>query len=180
MSFLNVYEIKKFLENKEKKRIQVFECVYNSCLKKIENSVLKNEKFTLFQVPEFMLGYPTYNLGHCIQYIIFILKKNGFDVEYFYPNVLKIEWLKEDVFTSILHNEVAENGKLIGYEGIYSNTEIMVPEKKKKTLELKPSSEEIQFNFLKEKKEISDIDKKFKVIDTFVPKTNIFKNFKKD
>jgi hypothetical protein len=181
MSFLNIYDIKKFVEEKEKRRIRVFENIYQLCLKKIETSVLKEDDFCLFQVPEFILGYPTYNLGHCIQYCIYILKKNGFVTQYFYPNIIKISWNVKGTFNNLLENEVQGDGRLLGYDGVYGNPIEIKEKKPKKSLNLdnvalEPELEnEIKLNFKKEKENMSE--KKFKLIDKFKPPISVFKNF---
>jgi hypothetical protein len=46
----------------------------------------------LFDVPEFMMGYPPYNIGQCITYIMSQLVRAGFSVQYVFPKGILISW----------------------------------------------------------------------------------------
>ena len=97
----NVNDIKKFIHEREKGRLKIYEEVLAKCFHRIQSSVVRDDPFALFVVPDFIIGRPRYDFGNCIQYIIFRLKNNGFLVKYIYPNALKIEWGKTD-FNSML------------------------------------------------------------------------------
>lgn len=51
-----------------------------------------NEQFIWFIVPEIIIGYPKYDIGSCIVFLIDNLKKNNFLVKYYNPNTLFIYW----------------------------------------------------------------------------------------
>lgn len=59
---------------------------------KITSRQKLNENYIWFLVPEFILGYPKYEQGNCIGYLIDKLKKNNFLVNYYHPNLLFIYW----------------------------------------------------------------------------------------
>jgi len=49
-----------------------------------------------FQVPEFMFGYPLYDISECIRFLIQKLKLNDYHVQYFHPKLLFISWHMDD------------------------------------------------------------------------------------
>ena len=152
----NVKEIHKFLNKRENDKIEIYDTILDKCFKRIESAVLNNYEFTLFIVPDFIIGKPAFNFENCIKFLIFRLKKNGFLIKYYYPNALQIIWGKkdfnpsnciEDYKPSKLQNNLIENKK--------SN---------------------ITFNFSKDNRKNKKKKDKFKKINNFIPRTNIFKD----
>jgi hypothetical protein len=192
----NVNEIKKFIHEREKGRLLIYEEILEKCYHRIQSSVVRDDPFSLYVVPDFIIGKPTYNFGNCIQYIIFRLKNNGFKVKYIYPNALQIEWGKNDFNTMLsIENDRGALQRLaidnkphtspslfdlkIPHKGDKMGGGMMIPTMKK-TLDLglqKPPADDIIFKFKDQnkdsrKKQIQD--EKFRAINTFMPKTNIF------
>ena len=46
-----------------------------------------------YQVPEFFINLPIYNVKSCIKFVKKKLLENGFMVEWFKPNILLISWI---------------------------------------------------------------------------------------
>ena len=191
----NVNEIKKFIHEREKGRLLIYEEILEKCYHRIQSSVVRDDPFSLYVVPDFIIGKPTYNFGNCIQYIIFRLKNNGFKVKYIYPNALQIEWGKNDFNTmlSIENDRGALQRLAIDNKPHTSPSlfDLKIPHKgdkmggimatsMKKTLDLglqKPQSDDIIFKFKDQNKDSRKKqmqDEKFRAINTFIPKTNIF------
>jgi len=59
---------------------------------KMTSRVQGGQTFTMYLVPEVMLGQPLYNVEQCISYVVTSLTKNGFHVRYTHPNLLLISW----------------------------------------------------------------------------------------
>ena len=192
----NVNEIKKFIHEREKGRLLIYEEILEKCYHRIQSSVVRDDPFSLYVVPDFIIGKPTYNFGNCIQYIIFRLKNNGFKVKYIYPNALQIEWGKNDFNTMLsIENDrgslqrLAIDNKPNSSPSLF---DLKIPHKgdkmgggitaapMKKTLDLglqKPSADDIIFKFKDQNKDSRKKqlqDEKFRAINTFMPKTNIF------
>jgi hypothetical protein len=191
----NVNEIKKFIHEREKGRLLIYEEILEKCYHRIQSSVVRDDPFSLYVVPDFIIGKPTYNFANCIQYIIFRLKNNGFQVKYIYPNALQIEWGKNDFNTmlSIENDRGALQRLAIDNKPHTSPSlfDLKIPHKGdkmggmtatsvKKSLDLglqKPPADDIIFKFKdqnKESKKKQLQDEKFRAINTFMPKTNIF------
>jgi hypothetical protein len=192
----NVNEIKKFIHEREKGRLLIYEEILEKCYHRIQSSVVRDDPFSLYVVPDFIIGKPTYNFGNCIQYIIFRLKNNGFKVKYIYPNALQIEWGKNDFNTMLsIENDRGALQRLaidnkpntspslfdlkIPHKGDKMGGGMMAPTMKK-TLDLglqKPPTDDIIFKFKDQNKDSRKKqlqDEKFRAINTFIPKTNIF------
>lgn len=190
----NVNEIKKFIHEREKGRLLIYEEILEKCYHRIQSSVVRDDPFSLYVVPDFIIGKPTYNFANCIQYIIFRLKNNGFTVKYIYPNALQIEWGKNDFNTmlSIENDRGALQRLAIDNKPHTSPSlfDLKIPHKGdkiggntlpiKKSLDLglqKPQVDDIIFKFKDQNKESRKKqlqDEKFRAINTFMPKTNIF------
>jgi hypothetical protein len=191
----NVNEIKKFIHEREKGRLLIYEEILEKCYHRIQSSVIRDDAFSLYVVPDFIIGKPTYNFANCIQYIIFRLKNNGFKVKYIYPNALQIEWGKNDFNTMLsIENDRGALQRLaidnkpntspslfdlkIPHKGDKMGGIIVPPMKKILDLGLqKQPADDIIFKFKNQNKESRKKqlqDEKFRAINTFIPKTNIF------
>ena len=86
-----LYKIKRF---QQEKRVEVYIKVLNRVHKRIKSSSRQknNECFCFFIVPEFILGFPRYDIATCTSFLIEKLKDNGFSIKYTHPNLLFISW----------------------------------------------------------------------------------------
>ncbi len=51
-----------------------------------------NANFITYTVPPFIFGLPKIDLQDCIVYLVYMLRQNGYEVRYTYPNLLYISW----------------------------------------------------------------------------------------
>lgn len=87
--------INDILINKKKrdaKRLEVFNHILEMCCKVIRKSDDLKITFCVFEVPEYLFGYPLYNLNECVTHVIKELAKAGFQVRYIFPSTLIISW----------------------------------------------------------------------------------------
>jgi len=49
-----------------------------------------------FQVPEFLFGFPLYDISECITFLVEKLKFNDYYVQYYHPKLLFISWRMDD------------------------------------------------------------------------------------
>jgi len=199
----NVNDIKKFIHEREKGRLKIYEEVLESCYHRIQSAVVRDEPFAVFVVPDFIIGKPRYDFAKCIEYIIFRLKQNGFQLKYYYPNALQIDWGKTD-FKSMLSiendrgtfNQLTIENKPSAYPPIFemktphSGENLGLLTRKhhthKKKLDLETgnyigsqskSNQEFTFKFKgQEDKKKAMQEEKFKAINNFLPRTNVFSN----
>ena len=62
-----------------------FDKVLELCHNKIKDASTKELTKMYFDVPEYVIGLPMYNLSNCIEHIVRCLKQNGFHVIYYFP-----------------------------------------------------------------------------------------------
>lgn len=89
---LTVDDIQQFQRNKLKKWIKVYEKVLGMCFRRIRDHVIHDQNYCLFIIPEFIPGFPVYNMTHCTAFIVRKLRIARFRVQYTPPNVLVIFW----------------------------------------------------------------------------------------
>ena len=92
MSSLNINSLYETMYEKNIKRYEKFDNI----LQKIHNRIkynAKNEKtYCFFQIPEFIIGVPLYNIEDLKEYLMTSLQKDGFKYMYIDPNWLFISW----------------------------------------------------------------------------------------
>ena len=76
--------------------------MFDDVLKKVHNRIKYNARiektFCFFQIPEFIIGVPLYNIEDLKKYIMNSLEKDGFKLIYIDPNWLFITWEKKSSF----------------------------------------------------------------------------------
>jgi|TARA_Y100000996_G_C22482523_1_gene626823 hypothetical protein len=92
MSSLDINNLYDKINERNTKRLEKFDDI----LKKIHNRILYNanieKTYCFFQIPEFIIGVPLYNVEDLKNYLITSLKKDNFKLIYIDPNWLFISW----------------------------------------------------------------------------------------
>jgi hypothetical protein len=100
MSRLNILQLHQIINEKKQRKTEAFDKVLSICNKRITAAAEEQKMRTFIIVPEFVVGYPIFNMNECLEYIVQALKKNGFLVKYYFPKMLYVSWdfqeLKED------------------------------------------------------------------------------------
>lgn len=87
--------IKEQKERDERKKI-TFNKVFLKIEKKIILASAANYYYCWYSIPEFIIGLPMYSIIECKEYIENNLKKNGFKIEFFEPNIILVTWFDEE------------------------------------------------------------------------------------
>ena len=84
------------LLKEQKERDKIKKKIYKKIYKKVEKKIIQTSKVNLsecwFQLPEFMINIPLYNLDDSKNYIMNKLKENGFKSESLSNNIIFISW----------------------------------------------------------------------------------------
>ena len=96
MSSLNIDDLYETIDEKNNKRLEKFDGILKQIHARIKYYSRLERTFCFFQIPEFIIGVPLYNVSDLRNYIINSLKRNGFHIVYIDPNWLYISWSKED------------------------------------------------------------------------------------
>jgi hypothetical protein len=95
----NFYDITKLYEMQERRqenKKHVYELILRKIHHQIDTVSYRGDVMMLYRVPEFLIGSPTYNPMHCVNYSIRRLIDEGFRVKYVDPHILFISWKKEE------------------------------------------------------------------------------------
>jgi len=70
---------------------------YNKILEQIYGRIKTSSReggdpWLAFTIPPFILGLPRIDLEDCVVYLVYILRSQGYEVRYTYPNLLYISW----------------------------------------------------------------------------------------
>ena len=98
MSMININDLFKNKEEKEKHKEEIYDNVLKQCHRKIYRAVKLNpySNYCFYIIPKFMYGVPLYNINKCINYLFVNLNKNGFTLNYAHPNLILITWEKKE------------------------------------------------------------------------------------
>lgn len=92
MKHLSAVDIQQNLRKKNEQRKECFNKLLEKCYVKIEKASNMNKPLCIYDIPEFLLGYPLYNLNECITYLYNALINQGFTVHYIFPKILVVTW----------------------------------------------------------------------------------------
>jgi len=85
-------ELIKTQQERDNRKYITYEKIYNIVEKKINYASSGDNYYIWYQIPEFLIGLPLYSLKDCNVYIQSKLQKNGFDIDFYEPNILLIKW----------------------------------------------------------------------------------------
>lgn len=87
----DLYENKK---NRDLNTLHLYQKVLNRIHVRIKTTSKqqKNTNYCWYVVPEVMIGVPKFDQAGCIAYVISKLQENNFQVQYYHPNTLLINW----------------------------------------------------------------------------------------
>lgn len=107
MKQLNVRELTSQLQLRQVRRHLCFDKILEMCFGHIKRHADKNQLFCFYEVPEFMIGMPLYDMNECLAYIIEKLKENDFLVKYYFPRILYISWNINEINEEKLQNNIS-------------------------------------------------------------------------
>ena len=102
---LSVDDINTFHKEKIKKWIKVYEKVLGNCYRKVREYVLRDQQFCFFPVPEYLPGFPLFNITHCTFFLIKKLNAGGFQTKFIPPNVIYIHWAVQNHYGNYVKQE---------------------------------------------------------------------------
>ena len=97
MNNLNIHDLYKSIDTKNENKKRTFEQVLEKAHSKIKLAAKHDHYACFYQVPEFILGIPLYNITECIEYVVSALKDNGFLIKFIYPNTIYVSWDPRDI-----------------------------------------------------------------------------------
>jgi hypothetical protein len=94
-SQLNIDELYNSAKRKELKKYETFDKILLRCHTRIKLYAENRKTECLYQIPQFIIGVPLYNVSELQEYIVRALKNNGLLVKEYTHNWIFISWNKE-------------------------------------------------------------------------------------
>ena len=108
MSQIDMKELYSTINQKTLRRMEL----YDSILKKCHSRILYNSglqrTYCFYQIPEFVIGIPLYDISELRNYVMNSLKTNGFEFLYIEPNWLFIYWNVKGAKSLIKNTDVTK------------------------------------------------------------------------
>jgi hypothetical protein len=89
----NIYSLQQERRNRDKLKSDIYSIVLNKCIEKVVYTNRHTDKsFVIFEVPKILIGYPSYDMQHCLLYLMEKLSEQDYIVEFMEPFYLYIDW----------------------------------------------------------------------------------------
>ena len=85
------------MNEKNEKKSLCYERVLEICNRRVLSSADRHKTSCFFEFPEYVIGYPLFDLNACMDYCKKQLVANGFLVNYYFPNKFYISWDYEEI-----------------------------------------------------------------------------------
>jgi len=89
---VNMAYLQKKHNAKLRTRLEIYEKILNRIYNRIDIASNVENTNCVFDIPEYIYGFPIYNIRACAEYLSKKLISNGFHVKYIKPNILYIYW----------------------------------------------------------------------------------------
>lgn len=101
--------------NIQQKKLNVYNKILNKVYYKIKLINKRKKMDLIYEIPNYMFGYPLYNNRTCIVFVMSTLRTKGFYVKFNYPNILYISWkqLVNSNMKKVTEQLINKNNELI-------------------------------------------------------------------
>lgn len=89
---LNIHDVQRRLHEKTEKKTLCYDKVLEICHKRIIASTDREKTHCMFEFPEYIIGFPLFDMNACMEHCKKNLIANGFLVHYHFPNRFYISW----------------------------------------------------------------------------------------
>jgi hypothetical protein len=89
---ININKIRQIEESKRQIRKEIYKKIFEQFSRKIQVSVDAGQKQTVLQVPEFLIGYPSYDVIKAAVYLKRQLELSGFQVSEISMSTFHVAW----------------------------------------------------------------------------------------
>jgi len=76
----------------QQKKLDVYNKILNRIYNKIQLVNKRKKTDLIYEIPNYIFGFPLYNNRTCLVFIISSMRKKGFLVKFNFPNILYISW----------------------------------------------------------------------------------------
>lgn len=75
-------------------RLRAYNQLLNTIYQRIytTSQMSGNANFITYTIPPFIFGLPKLDLQDCVVYLVWMLRQNGYEVRFTYPNLIYVSW----------------------------------------------------------------------------------------
>ena len=88
----SVNDLQRKAKEKEKNRNKIYFNISKKSFEKIKDTSSNDETFCFFKIPEYIPGYPLFNMTEYVLYLLNLLKDKGFICRYVDNYIIYITW----------------------------------------------------------------------------------------
>lgn len=89
----NIFSLQQERKKRDQIKSDIYYIVLNKCIEKIVYTNRHTDKtFVIFEVPKILIGYPSYDMQHCLLFMMEKLSEQQYVVEFIEPFYLYIDW----------------------------------------------------------------------------------------
>ena len=88
----SVNDLQKKAKSRETNRNKIYFSIAKKCFDKIKETSENDETNCFFKIPEYIPGYPLFNMTECVFYLLNLLQEKGFSTRYVDKFILYITW----------------------------------------------------------------------------------------
>jgi hypothetical protein len=107
---MDIYKLVEKREKRQNYKDELFRKILEQCHRRIEHSSDSGDLYSIFTIPNYVIGYPIFNKSECIDYLIQQLDTNGFKVQAYGDGYLYISWAH--VYDKYIEDKVLSNNLL--------------------------------------------------------------------
>ena len=89
---INIHKLNNVRDKREINKLRIYKLVLDKCYHKINTFSDKGYGYCFYVIPEYIFGIPRYDTLQCANFLVKILKNQGFVIKYTYPNLIFIIW----------------------------------------------------------------------------------------
>lgn len=100
MAVTTVVELHRRMGDRRVRRIASYDTVLAMCMKRVSTASSRDYMRVLYEVPEFVMGIPPYDVRRCMAHMMTSLREAGFIVRFFHPRTLYVSWDPSEMYES--------------------------------------------------------------------------------
>ena len=89
---MDIYKLVKKREKKQDYKDELFNKILLQCHRRIEFCSNSGDMYSIFTIPNYVIGYPLFDKIECCEFLIKNLNSNGFKVQSYVDNYIYITW----------------------------------------------------------------------------------------
>ena len=110
---MDIYKLVKKKEKKQDYKDELFNKILQQCHRRIEFCSNSGDLYSIFTIPNYVIGYPLFDKSECCDFLTKNLNINGFKVQSYSDNYIYVTWAH--VYDSYKENREKDK-KLLEYE----------------------------------------------------------------